>query len=113
MRSIIVIFGIFLTGCSLIGQSPNEEAKKEVEFRELMNKVKVSQEINKTKIEAADRKTSEKITSAAKQIVSLKNEVKQLKSELNEANKKLDSTVSDNVDIKFNFLPISSSKENW
>lgn len=113
MRTIIVIFGIFLGSCSLIGQQPSEEAKKEAEFKELMNKVKLSQEVNKAKIQAVDKKTSEKITKAAKQIVSLKSEVKQLKTELNEANKKLDSVSSDAVDIKFNLLPIPAGKENW
>lgn len=113
MRTIIVIFGIFLGSCSLVGQQPNEEVKREAEFKELMNKVKLSQEVNKAKIQAADKKTSEKITNAAKQIVSLKTEVKQLKTELNEANKKLDSVASNNIDIPFNLLPVSTGKENW
>lgn len=113
MRPVIVIFGLFLTGCTLVGQQPNDEAKREAEFKELINKVKVTQELNKAKIQAADKKTSEKITKAAKQIVSLKTEVKQLKTELNEANKKLDSVTSNNIDIPFNLLPVSSGKENW
>lgn len=113
MKVYIVIVGLFLTGCTLVGQQPNEEAKKEAEFKELMNKVKITQEINKAKIKDADKKTSEKITKAAKQIVSLKTEVKQLKTDLNEANKKLDSIINDNVDIKFVLLPISSGQENW
>lgn len=113
MRPIIVIFGLFLTGCTLVGQQPNDEAKREAEFKELMNKVKLTQEVNKVAIQIADKKASEKITKTSKQIVTLKQEVKQLKTELNEANKKLDSISNDNVDIKFNLLPIPTGKENW
>jgi septal ring factor EnvC (AmiA/AmiB activator) len=113
MRISTVIFAFFLGGCTLVGQQPSEEAKKEAEFAELMKKAKATQEVNVKAIQAADKKTSEKITKAANQIVSLKAEVKQLKTELNEANKKLDSTDHNSIDIKFNLLPISSGQENW
>ena len=113
MRTIIVIFGIFLAGCSLIGQQKNEETKKDREFLELLNKSKQIQSINQEKIQEADKKTSQIIQRTSSQIVSLKKEVKQLKSELNEANKKLDSVRNDNIDIKFSLLPVSSGKENW
>lgn len=113
MRLVIVIFGLFLTGCTLVGQQPSEEAKKEAEFRELLNKAKITQAENKVKIEAVDKKTSQKITKTAKQIVVFKTEVKQLKTELNEVNKKLDSVTNDNLNIPFVLLPISSSQENW
>jgi len=113
MRVSTVIFVLFLGSCTLVGQQPSEEAKKEAEFLELLKKAKATQAINKQTIQSADKKTSEKITKAAKQIVSLKNEVKQLKTELNEVNKKLDSVSNDTVDIKFSLLPISSGQENW
>lgn len=113
MRTLIVIFGLFLTSCIIVGQQPSEEAKKDNEFVELLKKAKQTQEINKVAIQAADKKTSEIITKTANQIVSLKAEVKQLKSELNEANKKLDSIDAPLDNIKFELLPVSSGKENW
>jgi septal ring factor EnvC (AmiA/AmiB activator) len=113
MKGLIVIFALFLGSCILLGQQPNEEAKKDNEFVELLKKAKQTQEINKVAIQAADKKTGEIITKTANQIVSLKAEVKQLKSELNEANKKLDSIDAPITDIKFELLPVSSGKENW
>ena len=107
MRISTVIFTLLLSGCTLVGQQSNEIVKKEVEFIELMKKIKVTQEVNKQSIQAADKKTSEKITKTANQIVSLKAEVKQLKSELNEVKNKLDS--ANNVDTsseKFQLRPI-------
>lgn len=113
MRTIIVIFGLFLSSCFLIGQQPSEEAKKDREFLQLLQNSKKVQEVNKIAIQNADKKTSEIITKTSNQIVSLKKEVKQLKSQLNEANKKLDSINSDNVSVNFSLLPVSSGKENW
>jgi len=113
MRALIVIFGLFLASCIIVGQQPSEEAKKDSEFIELLQKAKQTQEVNKVAIQAADNKTSEIITKTANQIVSLKAEVKQLKSELNEANKKLNSIDAPVSNIKFELLPVSSGKENW
>ena len=113
MRISTVIFAFFLGGCTLVGQQPSEETKKDSEFIELMKKAKQTQEVNKVAIQAADQKTGEIITKTANQIVSLKAEVKQLKSELNEANKKLDSIDAPIGNIKFELLPVSSGKENW
>jgi hypothetical protein len=112
MRLAIIIFGLFLFVCVLIGQQPNEEAKKEIEFQDLLNRSKATQEENKVAIKAADKKTSEIITKTANQIVSLKNEVKQLKTELNEANQKLDSVIIPDANVEFKLLPIPNSKEN-
>ena len=113
MKAVIVIFGIFLTGCFLAGQQKSDEAEKDREFFLLIEKSKQIQEANKIAIQAADKKTSEIITKTANQIVSLKAEVKQLKSELNEANKKLDSVDAPISNVKFDLLPVSSGKENW
>jgi predicted RNase H-like nuclease (RuvC/YqgF family) len=113
MRTLIVIFGLFLASCIIVGQQPSEETKKDSEFVELLKKAKQTQEINKVAIQEADKKTGEMITKAANQIVSLKAEVKQLKSELNEANKKLDSIDAPISNVKFDLLPVSSGKENW
>lgn len=113
MRTIIVIFGLFLSSCFLIGQQPSEEAKKDQEFLQLLENSKKVQEINKVAIQNADKKTSEIITKTSNQIVSLKNEVKKLKTELNEANKKLDSISNPDVNVQFDLLPVSSGKENW
>jgi seryl-tRNA synthetase len=113
MRTLIVIFGLFLGSCILVGQQPSEEVKKDNEFIELLKKVKQTQEVNKVTIQTADKKTGEIITKTANQIVSLKAEVKQLKSQLNEANKKLDSIDAPLGNVKFELLPVSSSKENW
>jgi septal ring factor EnvC (AmiA/AmiB activator) len=113
MRALIVIFGLFLASCIIVGQQPSEETKKDSEFIELMKKIKQTQEVNKVAIQAADQKTGEIITKTANQIVSLKAEVKQLKSELNEANKKLDSIDAPINNVKFELLPIPSGKENW
>jgi len=113
MRALIVIFGLFLASCIIVGQQPSEETKKDSEFIELMKKAKQTQEVNKIAIQTADQKTGEINTKTANQIVSLKAEVKQLKSELNEANKKLDSIDTPTNDIKFELLPIPSGKENW
>jgi TolA-binding protein len=112
MRTIIVTTILFLSACLIVGQIPNEEAKKDLEFQQLITKSKATQEENKIAIKEADKKTSEIITKTANQIVSLKNEVKQLKSELNEANKKIDSTVLPDVDIPFQLFSIPNSKEN-
>ena len=113
MRALIVIFGLFLASCIIVGQQPSEEAKKDNEFVELMKKVKQTQEVNKVAIQAADKKTGEIITKTANQIVSLKNEVKQLKTELNEANQKLDSINIPDSSVEFKLFSIPGSKENW
>ena len=113
MRALIVIFGLFLASCVIVGQQPSEEAKKDNEFIELMKKVKQTQEVNKVAIQAADKKTGEIITKTANQIVSLKNEVKQLKTELNEANQKLDSISIPDSSVEFKLFSIPGSKENW
>ena len=113
MRLAITIFGLFLFICVLIGQQPSEEIQNEIEFQQLINKSKVTQEENKIAIKAADKKTSEIITKTSNQIVSLKNEVKQLKSELNEANQKLDSVIIPDANVEFKLFSIPGSKENW
>ena len=113
MRTLIVIFGLFLGSCILVGQDSNEEAKKDSEFLELLKKSKQIQEANKVAIQAADKKTGEIITKTANQIVSLKNEVKQLKTELNEANQKLDSNSMSDTSVEFKLFTIPGSKENW
>jgi seryl-tRNA synthetase len=113
MKGLIVIFGLFLGSCILLGQQPSEEAKTELEFQQLMSKSKATQEINKVAIKAADKKTSEIITKTSNQIVSLKNEVNQLKNELNEANQKLDSVVIPDANVEFKLFAIPGSKENW
>ena len=113
MRTIIVIFGLFLSSCFLAGQKPSEEAKKDQEFLQLLQNSKKVQEVNKVVIQNADKKTSEIITKTSNQIVSLKKEVRQLKSQLNEANKKLDSISTVDPGIQFNLLPVSTGKENW
>jgi uncharacterized protein HemX len=113
MKAVIIIFGIFLSGCFLVGQQKNDEIEKEKEFLMLLQKSKQTQEVNKVAIKAADKKTSEIITKTANQIVSLKAEVNQLKTELNEANQKLDSVNIPNADVEFKLFSIPGSKENW
>lgn len=113
MKAVIVIFGIFLTGCFLVGQQKSDEAEKDKEFLMLLEKSKQTQEVNKVAIQAADKKTSEIITKTANQIVSLKAEVNQLKSELNEANQKLDSVIIPDANVEFKLFTIPGSKENW
>jgi uncharacterized protein HemX len=112
MKAVIIIFGIFLSGCFLVGQQKNDEIEKEKEFLMLLQKSKQTQEVNKVAIKAADKKTSEIITKTANQIVSLKAEVNQLKSELNEANKKPDSVIIPDANVEFKLFSIPGSKEN-
>ncbi len=113
MRILYIILLVFMYSCTLsIGQQQDEQAKKEMEYQELLKKAKESQAKSEVAIRMADEQTTKTIQKAANTITTLKEEVKELKQELNETNKKLDS-VSDNTNpIKFELRPIPDGKEN-
>jgi uncharacterized phage infection (PIP) family protein YhgE len=111
MRLLTIILISLLTACTTgISQQTSEEAKKETEFHEILEKANAAQEVNRTFIKTADEKTGKIIQTTTKNIVSLKNEVKQLKTELNEINKNFDSINS--TGIKFRFSAISVNEKD-
>jgi hypothetical protein len=112
MRLLTIILTLLLTACTMgVSQQPSKEAKKEIEFYEILKKANAAQEVNRTFIKTADNNSEKIITKTVTNIVSLKNEVKQLKTELNETNKKLDS-VNSNTGIKFRFSAISADEKD-
>ncbi len=113
MRIVYIILLFFMYSCTLsIGQQQDEQAKKEMEYQELLKKAKESQAKSQLAIKAADQQTTKTIQKAASTITNLKEEVKELKQELNEKSEKLDSVNNTNNGIKFELRPIPDSKEN-
>jgi hypothetical protein len=95
---------IFLFGCSVTAQEPNEELNKDADFEQLLNKVKQTA-IEGTKAQQeADKQQKTIIKQTVNKIVSLK-------SELNEVKSKLDSMDND-TGTKYVLLPISDNKKD-
>jgi hypothetical protein len=95
---------IFLFGCSVTAQEPNEELNKDADFEQLLKKVEQTS-IDGIKVqEQADKQQKTIIKQTVNKIVSLKNE-------LNEVKSKLDSLDND-TGTKYILLPISNNKKD-
>jgi hypothetical protein len=98
-----VIF-IFLFGCSVSAQGPNEDLKSDIEFEQLIKKV----EDNAKQSVIAQTKADEQQKKIVSETI---NKIVKLKTELNEVKAKLDSIDTDSG-VSFKLLPISNNKEN-
>jgi ABC-type Fe3+-hydroxamate transport system substrate-binding protein len=114
MRFISVILLVFLSGCTLLSsQEPDNEAKKEQEFQDLMKKSKEMQAASREAIKIADKKADSVVIKTNQKIITLTKIVYVLKEVNHELKAKVDSIVNDDPGEPFDLLAVPGDKDHW